>query len=95
MGSIGWFVLEWYTHQMGTRNHPYSTNNPTQALYTQPSGLGPKYAYIRMELWSLNTHASAWVGNGPRFEKSIFGMQAQDVAKWDAMDTYARSGEVK
>ena len=27
---------------------PYLPNNPTQALYTQPSGLGPKYTYILM-----------------------------------------------
>ena len=48
MGSIGGFALECYTRQMGTRNDPYFPNNPTQALYTQPSGLGPKYAYILM-----------------------------------------------
>ena len=48
MVSIGGFVLEWYTHQMGKRNDPYLPNNPTRALYTQPSGLGPKYAYILM-----------------------------------------------
>ena len=41
MGSIGGFVLESYTRQMGTQNDPYLTNNPTQALYTQLSGLGP------------------------------------------------------
>ena len=48
MESIDGFVLEWYTRQMGTRNDPYLSNNPTQALYTQPSGLGPKYTYIHM-----------------------------------------------
>ena len=48
MGSIGGFVLEWYTPQMGTRKDPHLPNNPTQALYTQPSGLGRKYAYILM-----------------------------------------------
>ena len=90
MGSIGGFVLEWYTRKMGTRHDPYLPNNPTQALYTQPSGLGPKYAYILMQIWSLNTHASAWVGNRPHFEKSIFGMQAQNVARWVAKDLYAR-----
>ena len=63
MGSIGGFVLEWCTRQMGPQNDPYLTNNPTQALYTKPSGLGPKYAYILMYLWSLNAHTSAWVGN--------------------------------
>ena len=47
MGSIGGVVLEWYTRQMGTQNDPYLPNNPTQALYTQPSGPGPNYAYIR------------------------------------------------
>ena len=48
MGSIGGFVLEWYTRQMGKQNDPYLTNDPTQALYTHPSGLEPKYAYILM-----------------------------------------------
>ena len=28
-------------------------------------------------------------------EKSIFGMQAQNVAKWVIMDIYAQSGEGK
>ena len=48
MGPIGGFVLEWYTRQIGTQNDLYLTKNPTQALYTQPTGLGPKYAYIHM-----------------------------------------------
>ena len=48
MGSIGGFVLEWYPCRKGTRNDPYLHNNPTQALYSQTSGLGPKYAYIHM-----------------------------------------------
>ena len=48
MGSIGGFFLEWYTRQMGTQNDPYLPKDPTQALYTQPSGLGPRYAYIPM-----------------------------------------------
>ena len=93
MGSIGGFVLEWYTRQMGTRNDLYLPNNRTQALYTQPSCLGPKYASVRMYLWSLNAHASAWVGNQPPFGKSVFGMQAQNVAKLVIMDIYVRSGE--
>ena len=46
MGLIGEFVLEWYTRQMGTQNEPYFPNNATQALYSKPSGLGPKYAHI-------------------------------------------------
>ena len=46
MGSFGVVVLEWYTRKTGTRNDPYLPNNPTQALYTQPSGLGSQYAYI-------------------------------------------------
>ena len=95
MGSTGEFLLEWYSRRMGTRNDPYWPNNPTQALYTRPSVLGPKYAYILMEHWALNTHASAWVGNRPPFGKSMFGMQAQDVAKWVIMDIYAHSGEDK
>ena len=48
MGSISRVVLECYTRQMGTPNDPYLPNNPTQALYTQPSGLPPKYTYILM-----------------------------------------------
>ena len=48
MGSIGGFVSEWHTRRMGTRNDSHLVNNPTQAAYTQPSGLGPKYAYILM-----------------------------------------------
>ena len=48
MGSNGGFVLEWYTRQMGTENAPYLPNDPTKTLCTQPSGLGPKYAYILM-----------------------------------------------
>ena len=95
MGSMGGFVFEWYSPQRGTQNDPYLANNPTKALYTQPSGLGPKYAYMLMELWSLNTHASAWAGNGPHFRKSIFGMQAQNVAKWLIMTIHAHSGEGK
>ena len=35
-------ALSWYTRQMGTGNDPYLRHNPSQALYTQPSGLGPK-----------------------------------------------------
>ena len=95
MGSIGGFVLGWYTPQMGTRNDPYLPNNPTKALYTESSGLGRKYAYILMSRWSLNTHASACVGNRLHFGKSIFCRQAQNVAKWVAKELYARSGEVK
>ena len=95
MRSIGGFVLESYTRQSSTHNDPYLANNPTQALYTQPSGLGPKFAYILMEFWSLNTHASAWVGNRPHFRKTFFGMQAQSVAKWVIMTIYAHSGEGK
>ena len=48
MRSVVEFVLEWYTRQMGTRNDPYLPYNTNQALYTQHSGLGPKYTYIRM-----------------------------------------------
>ena len=95
MGSIGGFVLQWYTRQMGTRNDPYLPNNPTQTLYTQSSALGPKYTYTRMSTWSLNEHASAWVENRPHFGKSIFGMQAQTVAKWVIMQIHAHFGEGK
>ena len=95
MGFIGGVVLEWYTRQVATRNDPYLTTNPSQALYTQRSGLGRKHAYIQMEPWSFNAHASALVGNRPRFGKWIFGMQAETVVKWVAMDIYARSRELK
>ena len=45
MGSIGVFVLEWYTRQMATGTDPYLPNNPTQAFCTRSSGLGPKYNF--------------------------------------------------
>ena len=48
MGSIGGFVLEWSTPQMVTSNTPYLANDRPQALYNQPSGLGPTYDYIVM-----------------------------------------------
>ena len=67
MESIGGFVFEWCTRQMGPQNGPFLTNNPTQALNTQPSDLGPKYAYILMYLRSLNAHTSASVRNRPHF----------------------------
>ena len=46
MGFIGRFVLEWYSRQMGTPNDPHLTDNPTEASYSQNSGLGPKHAHI-------------------------------------------------
>ena len=59
---------------------PYVVYIPYRALSTQPIGLGPKYAYILMYLWSFVMHASAWVENRLRFRKSIFGIQK----KYDA-----------
>ena len=54
--------------------------NPTQAFSTHPSALGSKYAYILMYLWSLNSHARAWVRNRLHFAWPIFGVHAPNIA---------------
>ena len=74
---------------------PNMAYNPTHTFYTQPSGLEPKYAYILMYLWSLNTHASALVENRPPFGKPSFSMQAKYIANMHMEIMYALSGEDK
>ena len=74
---------------------PNMAYNPTQAFYTQPSGLEPKYAYILMSLWSLNKHASALVENRPPFGKPNFSMHAKYIANMYMKIIYALSGEDK